>query len=648
MHDSAAKTRKALEGLDPNQAAMATAVREGKGNVAAIAGAGSGKTHTTVVTGKALVDIDGKAPERLCFTTFTRKASDELKERFGRIAPRLGHCGTMHSLARRVLADADPQRWDMRRCVDADGRMQGIPAADYLWRDILTWSPKGIPGLGKKGLNVELGYGQSAKDYALAAGIIRGAGHAFGSDVARRAAARVPLDRFDEAWALYEEAKAALGAWDFADALQGLADLLASDKGPSFDLVFVDEAQDNSKVQVAIAQGLARNGRLVVVGDGRQSIYEWRGATPETFLGFAEADGWTTVYLPTNYRSGSRIVAAGNATAAGQSWSLGPESVAHRHTADGFQGSVSVQGAADAFDEAAMVAERIAGGMEAGDSADGFAILCRTNNAAAIFETALMEAKIPCTRVGATPFFERAAAKDFMSWLLLAEGDNFEAIKRVYNKPKRYLGKAFLQALQARLDRGEDIVSACIAVAPGLRGGSRQGARDLATDIRRLRAMPYAERVEATRVLLAKQAGPEDAEKLQAGDSARDMISVCAAIAGRFDNAVAFVRYADECTKNTMRSNDVKRGRVTISTVHRAKGLEWETVFVSAPAGTFPHGRSEGDKRRMAEERRLFYVAVTRARDTLVVTHSDVDAKGKAAGLSPFTSEYVMPLTEEA
>jgi superfamily I DNA/RNA helicase len=641
MHDSAAKTLALIKGLDANQATVAATVREGDRNVRVIAGAGSGKTHTTVATAKALVGLDGMDGQEICLTTFTSKAGKELKERLGRDAERMGYVGTMHGLALRALRTDDPHRWDMRRCIDIDGRAQGIPKADFLWRDILTWSPKGIPGLGRKGLNIDLGYGQSAKDYGMAVGLIRSAGHAHGSRDAQRLARAVPLDLFEEAWDLYVAAKRALGAWDFNDALQGLADLLAKSQGPSFDLVFVDEAQDNSKVQVDIAKGLARNGRLVVVGDGRQSIYEWRGASPETFLGL-DGDDWDTCFLPTNYRSGARIVAAGNATAAGADWSVGPESSAHRAQA----GVVDVQGAGDAFDEADMVAERIAGGMEAGDDADGFAILCRTNNAAATFETALMERKIPCTRVGATPFFERAAAKDFMSWLLLAEGDNVEAIKRVYNKPKRYLGKAFLSALQERLDQGYDIVAACIAVAPGLRGGSRQGARDLASAIHRLRSEPYAQRVETVRMMLAKQAGPEEAEKLQAGDSARDMISVCAAIAGRFDGAVAFVRYADECTKNTMRGNDVKRGRVTISTVHRAKGLEWPTVFVSAPAGTFPHARSADDARRMEEERRLFYVAVTRAKDTLVVTHCETDVKGNPAGLSPFTSEYVCPIME--
>jgi DNA helicase-2/ATP-dependent DNA helicase PcrA len=650
-------TRKTIEtaiaGLDADQAKVCAFIRSGKGNGKNVAAAGSGKTHTNVIAVAAMIALDSVNPASIALTTFTRKAGEELKTRLTGLLGTGGYqglsVGTFHSLALRGLRKDNPRRWDMRRCMDVDGREKGIPKTDYLWKDILTWAPKGVPGTGAKGLGIELGYGQSTRDYGLQADLIRSTGVKFGTREADRLASESPLDFFADAWVMYEDAKQALNCWDFADALDGLHDLLLDGGGPRFGRVMVDEAQDNSFVQVEIARLMARNGgRLFVTGDGRQSIYEWRGASPETFLAIG-TEGHEieakTLYLPNNYRSGGAIVALGNAIADGAAWALGPAANGVRSDT----GSVVVKPAATSEEEADMVAHEIRAAMNQKIAvADDYAILCRTNQVAALFETALMDQKVPVTRLGATPFFERAAAKDFMAWLLLGEGDNLEALKRVYNKPKRYLGRAFLSALEARAGKGLSLVKVIHEVAPMQRGGSRDGARGLANEISRIRRLDWAGRVEAVRLLLTKQAAPDEKTLDGGQNDAKDMISVCAAIAERFSGAVEFCLYADECTKNTRRSNDNLKGRVTISTVHRAKGLEWKHVYVSATANTFPHSRSEGDDRRMAEERRLFYVAVTRAEDAVTITYSDWDHKGKVAGPSMFITDYVDTDVEEA
>lgn len=642
----------AVSALDPHQALLSESIRTGTHNIRAIAGAGAGKTRTVVTSIAASCVLDGIEPSRVCVTTFTNKAGKEIHERLtalmGAEAESIGHCKTFHSLAARALREADAKRWSMRRCMDIPKRAPGIPDSDWLWRTCVVWTPKGIPGLlGLRGLDLDLPFGTSSRDYGMAAGLITAQGHEHGSPEAMKAARAVDLPSFVEAWALYEKAKRALQAWDWSDCLLAFRDLLADGRGPRFDLVIVDEAQDNSAVQAEIASLLAETGRLIVVGDARQSIYRWRGASPELFLSMGEganADHWDTLYLPTNYRSGSLIVETGNRIADGADWSRGPRVTAHRDVT----GAIDTLHCATPMEEGQAVAEAIVEAIEAGDAPEDHAILVRTNAAAAAFESALLMARIPVTRLGASGFFGRAAAKDTVAWLTLAESDDTAALKRVYNRPKRYLGRAFMASLDRALAQGMGMVDAIRDVAPTLRGGSRQGARDLADLIEGLRALPYSDRVSRVHALLAGHTRDETGDEASSGeDSARELYATAATIAGLFDSAAALSAFADECEANTMRGTDTVRGRVTVSTVHRSKGLEWKSVFVSASAGVFPHVRSTTPE-RIEEERRLFYVAVTRAADSLVITSADENLRGKPAGISVFTQDYVLPAIHAA
>lgn len=649
--------RRAVAGLDEWQGKVCRFIREENGNAQIVACAGAGKTHTLVTTIAAMIALDGVPPEEIIAATFTNKAGKELVERLdrslGTVSAAIAHVGSFHSLALRTLRREQPYAWDMGRCLDISGRAPGVPSTDDLWFAILDWTPNGVPGTGEQGMNLrskgapdgrKLNLDFTTKDYAMEVGLIRSRGYAPGSpeadDLAKKAEASLPA--FRRAWAMYEQAKAALNAWDFDDALDGFVGLLRSGEGPRPLHVFVDEAQDNSAVQLEIATLLASKGRLHLIGDGRQAIYGWRGAAPEVFLGAHENLGATQLPMPRNYRSGRRIVALGNAIAEGADWAIGEQAVAAR---EGVEGLVRRVSAAYPIEEASLVAREIRAAIDSGTKAEDIAILCRTNNAGGLFEMACVGARIPVTRLGAKPLLERAGSQDLMAYLMVAEENNLRAFERIYNKPSRYLGKAFKDQVVPLIERGMDIVEAVRTVAPRLRGGSKNGALDLAKAIEGLRRVPYTQRPDRARlILLEGNDAAYEVDPLLGGggeDNARDLLGTVAAIARGFACARDFLVYADACIQNIQQTSDTPLpGRVTISTVHKAKGLEWERVYVNATAGVFPHVRATGS--RLEEERRLFYVAVTRAREELVLSYAATNERDQPAGASPFLA-YARP-----
>ncbi|MDP3768836.1 MAG: 3'-5' exonuclease, partial [Dehalococcoidia bacterium] len=586
---------------------------------------------------------EGLDPAALVVTTFTSKAGRELADRLARVLSRearnAARVGTFHGIALRVLKDRDAARWDIARCLDVGEatRAKGVPSAAILWSRVLSWNAEGIPGLpGIKALDLD---DPDTKAYSQAVDVIRakGLGLVAGEALARESGFPGLLD----AWQLVDRAKAALGVFDFADVLAayhaGLAGGSIRDRAA---VVIVDEAQDNSFVQLEIARLLAQGGALVLVGDGRQAIYAWRGAAPEIFLGAGAVLGARDREIATNYRSGRTIVEIGNRVAEGKDWACGGAARAARADA----GSVGVVGAATPIDEADGVARSIQAAIDEGSATPGdFAILNRTNAQNGVFEAALVERGIPCVVVGGVPFFARRDVKDVLAYVSLAAGDDLDALARVCNRPRRYLGRAFVAAVKGALGTGDGLVSAIRDVAVDLRRGSRDGALELANTIEGLRDAGWPRAADLAAGVLAPVEGA--GEGASADDDKRGVVWTVAGVAARFASARDLLDFAAKCEGAVTKASegDQVAGRVTVSTVHRAKGLEWTRVFVSATAGVFPHFRSEGNAAREAEEDRLFYVATSRARDSLILTWSAVDSRGKPAGPSVFVA-YATPV----
>lgn len=645
-HEAAANLDRALARLDADQATVAAWTPDA-GNLRVVAAAGSGKTTTVVALVGRLLRDGQVAPGQLVATTFTSKAGKELAERIAKVvAPDVFgqlRVGTFHSLAIRALrAAGHPTIGDFARCLDGNRRAAGIPAASLLWTFILGWGD--VKGTSLRGIDIA---DADAKAYGMAADLIRAHGHEPGSVEARKAALAVEesgLVRFGEAWALFSEAKRQFGAWDFADALAvyraGLTDGSIRDGAQ---VVIVDEAQDNNFVQLDTARLLSRQGRIILVGDVRQSIYEWRGAFPQLFATADVEIAADTAQVRQNYRSGRKIVELANRVADGKSWSIGD---AQRPARDA-DGVVRALASADPADEADRIADEVEAALtDKGARADDFAVLGRTNASLAPIEAALVQRKIPCVVVGGTSFFARRDVKDALAYLALAQADDIESFERIVNRPKRFLGKAFVAQVRAAFVPGRSIADAVEAAGATVNRRQVEGVRELVSVLRALRAAEWtADAAEGKHPadLVADLLAPPPSAGLTGDDDKPGLVSTVAAIARTFASAADLTRFAAACAGavEEVAEGEQPTGRVTISTVHRAKGLEWSSVYVLATAGVFPHRRTEGDPKRASEEERLFYVAVTRAKDTLTLSHAEQGPYKGTGGESPFVTAYV-------
>lgn len=649
--------------LDADQQRVA-AWTPAAGNVRVVAAAGSGKTTTTVaLVGRLLWSALLTAGEIIA-TTFTRKAADELVARLVAVIPpgafdpsspgREGtlRVGTFHALALQTLRRRD-SRWNMNRCLNGGSRAAGVPTEAALWGKILGYAgPEGVPGLGVEGLGLEE---PDLKSYMLAVDCARSQGlrgTALAAEL-RRVERESGLPFLVRAHETVERAKDSLSAFTFGDILSAYLDGLRD--GSITDgarLVIVDEAQDNSAEQIEIAPLLAKNGsgHVILVGDVRQAIYEWRGAAPELMQQADKGLGAATWEMTHNYRSVPAVVALGNRVSEGKAWSLGAASVAARTDA----GHVTVSGYADPGSEAAGIARSIQSALDEGSklTVDGrpqFAVLVRTNAAAGCIEAAMVSAKIPAVVVGGTPFFSRREVLDVLAYVKLASGANdMEAFGRIVNRPRRYLGKAFT-AKVAAAGGARDLLNAIDDATESLYPKQRGSARDLRVFISELRAAEWPTQVE----MVAKLLAPDDAATGEA-DADRSGIPAAVADVGRgFASAGEFLAFVARCQGEVVEAKgsegqgfEIPEGRVVISTVHKAKGLEWETVYVSASETVFPHRRATSPRARAGEER-LFYVACTRAKTFLHCTWAEVNLFGKPAGPSPFLAYVEQDETPE-
>lgn len=608
--------------LNHEQSAVA-AWLPGTHNLRVVAAAGSGKTTTTVALVANLLAA-GVPASKLVVTTFTNKAGGELVERLSRVVTQADLAamavGTFHSIALKALRAQGG--WSMDRCVDVGGRNEQTPAAGTLWSRAVETQPIRVLG-GIAGV----GAGEGAeREYPLAVEAeCRSKGITYGTDAARKACEATGLPSLYEAWGLYEEQKRAHGCWDFADALQAYYELVKAGRD---NVVIVDEAQDNSLLQIAVATALSARGNLVLVGDVRQSIYEWRGAAPDLFLNADTTIGAHTLYLSTNYRSGQAIVDVGNRVADGQVWSLGPAANAGKGTL----GTVTVNGYADPSQEAEEVALDIESAIREGTAHEQVAILCRTRAMQGVYEAALLARRIPVAIVGGSSFFAGREWRDFAAYIALVNGGASALdLKRVVRLQPgcgyfaaEAAGRAFNGNVQAAL---------AAAVADARSAKVRESLNRLARFVLDASAQPFDVACDMVATRLCADVGHEEGD-----DDARGAYTASAEIAKRFENAPYARAFAARCegAALTLRDGDDATGRVVISTIHKAKGREWKVVYCNASAGLFPHARCEGNERRMAEERRLFYVAVTRAADRLHLTWVAQTAAGREAGESEF------------
>ena len=585
-----------------------------------LAGAGSGKTR--VITRKIahLVTRCGHAPEHVAAVTFTNKAAREMRARAARLlSPEAAQAltvSTFHTLGLRILR-REARRLGYRPGFSIFDAADGAGLLRELLREAGDPRPDPAP----------LQWRISAWKNDL---VEPEAALATARDPATRSAAEI--------YAAYAAHLRVFNAVDFDDLITLPVALFRAEPEvlgawrERIRYLLVDEYQDTNGAQYALVRQLVgvRNG-LTVVGDDDQSIYAWRGARPENLRQLADDfPGLKVVRLEQNYRSTGRILKAANTLIANN-----PHLFEKRlWSALGHGEPLRVVRCADEAQEARSVASAILGhrfrhGTRFGD----YAVLYRGNHQARAFETALREARIPYHVSGGQAFFDRAEVKDVVAYLrLLANPADDAAFLRVVNAPRRGIGAASLEALgRYAQQRGGGLLSACgdLGLASHVAGAPLVRLQRFAEWVTRTAASARASRDPVALVrellessgyrawLVASARDPRGAERrLDQVDALLEWLGEAAAEAtGGLEVLVDRLQLQD------LLERDREAGdRVALMTLHAAKGLEFPHVFVvGMEEGLLPH-RSSLDGGDLDEERRLAYVGITRAQQTLTFT----------------------------
>jgi DNA helicase-2/ATP-dependent DNA helicase PcrA len=600
---------KYLEGLND---AQKKAVLATDGPISVLAGAGSGKTRVLTTRISHLVRSGVPAGEILA-VTFTNKAAREMRERVRR---QLGEDGrpegapsglpfiaTFHGLGRELLESYGKAIGIQRffSVYDRDDSEKAIGAAlKALDVGAKEFSPRAILGR----ISRAKGEGMQAHEFYEKHGR-----SGFGNRIAA------------EAWLRYEKTLKEEKSLDFDDLIALPVKLLEEHEDvralaqDRWKYIHIDEYQDTNALQGRLANMLAAKHRnLFVVGDIDQTIYTWRGATIENLLEFDKTyPEAQTIILSQNYRATKNLVDAANAVI-----EKNKNRKEKYSTTEKLAGApIVVHMARSAEDEARWVALKIRELMRNGEKPEEVAILFRTNFQSRALEEGLLRAGVPYKLIG-TKFFARKEVKDALAWMRLAMDSSREVDKlRAAANPSRGIGKVTLGKLaagqRAALRAGELVkVEAFEAIIDEL---SRAAEALMPSEFVRL----VVEKSGMRRALF-DEGSAEDRERFE---NVEELASVAArhdAMPGK-EGIATFLAEAALASDQDEMDQGEKRG-VTLMTVHAAKGLEFDTVFVTGmEEGLFPHqGMGNETDRDEEEERRLFYVAMTRAKNRLFLT----------------------------
>ncbi len=602
---------------------QAAAVAHVEGPLLVFAGAGSGKTRVITYRVANLVACARVPPWRILAVTFTNKAAAEMRARLERLCgPEVARAlwvGTFHATCARLLR--------------AHGSAVGVQPNFVIYD---AADQKAVVSRVLKDLDLD---DRRYPPRAVLAHIHKHKQEGRGPDEA--AASSYMDDVAIRLFRAYEERLRAANAVDFEDLILLVARLLErTAEGDRlrrrFDYLLVDEFQDTNATQYRFLRELARDhGNLCVVGDDDQSIYAWRGADVRNIRGFRrDYPAATIVKLEQNYRSSARIVAAALGIIR-RSTSREPKEL---WTANDAGEAIRVVAARDERDEAAFVVDAVQRARREGTEARDIAVFYRIHAQSRVLEEALRAADVPYQIVGGTRFYERAEVKDALAYLrVLTNPASDVDLLRVVNVPARGIGATTLDRLAAwatandlslhdalaRLDDIEDL---------GTAARKKLGAfRELVARIRhaaeRLRPSELLEHVLTETGYVQALEKEDDAESDARIENLRELVSSIQdyeAEAEAAGESPTLAAYLERITLASDVDGMAEGGRVVLMTVHSAKGLEFERVLLTGmEEEMFPYkGIDPGEREELEEERRLAYVAITRARRHLVMTHT--------------------------
>ena len=622
----------------PQQQAVLTT----EGPVLMLAGAGTGKTAALTARLAHLIATRRAWPSEILCVTFTNKAAREMRERVGRhigdAVEGMPWLGTFHSIGARML----------RRHAELVGLKPNYTIIDTddqlrLLKQLITeneldekrWPARQLAGLidrwKNRGLNPEDLDAVENEAYA------NGRGQQF--------------------YRLYQDRLKALNACDFGDLLLHMLNILRRHRDvlelyqQRFKYILVDEYQDTNQVQYLWLRLLAQERKnICVVGDDDQSIYSWRGAEVANILKFEkDFPGAAVIKLEQNYRSTPQILAAASGLIAVNSERLGKTLWTQLPQGE----KVRVIGVWDAPEEARRVGEEIERLEREGASLEQVAILVRAQYQTREFEDRFIQIGLNYRIVGGFRFYERAEIRDALAYLRVIEqpADDL-AFERIHNQPKRGLGAKTLEAMRRHARRtGTPLAAASLDLADSdeLPARARNMLLGLLGQIARWRQVSAVDTpANLLRLVLAESGYDEMLAKDRSAESAgrADNLVELARAMEDYDSLTDFLEHVSLVMDND-RAGDGEK--VTIMTMHAAKGLEFDHVFLPGwEEGVFPSQRAldEGGLASLEEERRLGYVAITRARRRCTVLHAaNRRIFGQWTGSIP--SRFVEELPEE-
>jgi len=598
-----------LASLNPAQREAVTAAA---GPVLVLAGPGSGKTRVLTHGIAYRIAQLGARPFQLLAVTFTNKAAREMGER---VAGLLGGqadgltLGTFHNVCARILRREAAHLPFAANFViyDADDQLDLVKTViRELNLDEKSYRPTGIHvaiSRAKNELILPENYPQQT----------------YRDEVVRRIYQR------------YQELLIAANAVDFDDLLLWTANLLEQDAGVRqryarrYEHILVDEFQDTNMAQYQILRLLAgEHGNLFTVGDIDQSIYRWRGADYRNVRRFEEDfPKARVILLEQNYRSTQKILDVAMAVIDRNPHRVRKQLV----TARGAGRAIILHEAYDDRSEAGYVVDTIAELIVAGQAEPGdFAVMYRTNAQSRLLEEAFLNANLPYKLVGAQRFYGRREVKDLMAYMRLAFNPADEvSLLRVINVPPRRIGPKTIASLrELALDAG----AASGRFLLGLRGESNHSPQPLVDFARQLQTWHALAGEVSPLTLLERIVNDIDYQSYldtgtDEGLSRWENVLELRRLAAEYESRGLEAFLEDVALVSDQDTLDENARAPSLLTLHSAKGLEFPIVFIiGLEEGTLPHQRSLDDPEELAEERRLFYVGITRARDRLFLLHA--------------------------
>ncbi|MDC9726200.1 MAG: DNA helicase II [Gammaproteobacteria bacterium] len=613
-----------LDGLNkPQREAVAAPL----GHARILAGAGSGKTRVLVHRISWLIQAEGLSPANILAVTFTNKAAKEMR---AKIEDTLGYptggmwVGTFHGLAHRLLRShwkeaGLPQSFQI---LDSDDQlrmlkriMRGMELDETDWpAKQAQWHINAQKDEGLRSDHVQVGNDKHSQTmFAI--------------------------------YQAYEQACQRAGVIDFGEILLRSHELwlkrpdILANYQQRFQQILVDEFQDTNTIQYAWLRLLAGDtGHLFIVGDDDQSIYGWRGAKIENIQKFhTDYEQANSIRLEQNYRSTGNILAAANAVIANNSDRLGKK----LWTDDNDGKLIQLYNAYNERDEAAYLVSQIKTAVDSGEKRANHAVLYRSNAQSRVIEEALMQANMPYRVYGGLRFFDRAEIKDVLSYLrLIANRNDDAAFERVVNTPTRGIGAATLTQLrQHAREQNQTMWQACVDLLAAkfftARAGNALSAfltlidsltpEDDTMPLNELTTLVIDE--SGLRAHFAKDTSEKGQGRIENLDELINATRTFEKPEDEDDIEMpllnSFLSHAAlEAGENQA---DQWEDCVQLMTLHSAKGLEFPVVFmVGMEEGLFPGQKSSDDPSRLAEERRLCYVGMTRARTTLYLLHTEL------------------------